>query len=112
VKYSHQIINDTSKLEVIWPYLWEKVESIETVRPSIYPKESPYVYYDIASAQNAYRQAYEDTMNEDISIREFLSYTRRLFLVSGIVDDDLDLSEMIRLFYDIGMYMEVNKDEV
>ena len=112
VKSSHKVVDDITKLKLIWPDIFEKANEMETVMPSIHRSNSKYAYVDKATALIALTRLYEDTIEGTITIKGFFRYLRRLFIVSGLVENDKDLNQNILEIYQFARYKEANKDEI
>ena len=108
-KYSHNVIKEKEDLIFIWPFLIEEVEKIESVMPTVYRLGSKYAYIDKETAIKSMHKAYEDVIKGDISVKWFLSWTRRLFIVSGLSIDDRAYHSKIIELYQFANYMEANK---
>ena len=88
VTSKHHIIKNSKQLDAIWPMIYEK-----------------------AKEEDALCRYYEDTVSGLESIKSFLGYVRRLFIVSGIVPYDSEFDKLIELYNDIGIYIEVNEND-
>lgn len=109
VKYSWQIIKSIADLKKIEPYIIKRVNDIENVLASL---SESYVYNDAKSAQTQTRVALDDALEGKLEVRGFMSYLRRLFIVSGLSVDDGSFSDEIQTMYDLANYLERNKDEM
>ena len=113
VKYSHQIIKDIETLELVIPFIMERASEMEDITPtySQYYLNDNYDYNDKSSALMALKRAVVDTIDGKNSLRGLLKYIRRLFLCSGMADNDNHFNELILLYYDIAMYVIANENE-
>ena len=109
VKYSQQRIKEIADLQFIWPFLVEEVEKIESVMPTVYRVGSKYAYIDKESAIKSMHTAYADVIQEVRTVKWFLNWLRRLFIVSGLSIDDQAYHKKIIELYEFANYMEANK---
>ena len=109
VKYSQQRIKEIADLQFIWPFLVEEVEKIESVMPTVYRVGSKYAYIDKESAIKSMPTAYADVIQEVRTVKWFLNWLRRLFIVSGLSIDDQAYHKKIIELYEFANYMEANK---
>ena len=109
VKYSQQRIKEIADLQFIWPFLVEEVEKIESVMPTVYRVGSKYDYIDKESAIKSMYTAYADVIQEVRTVKWFLNWLRRLFIVSGLSIDDQAYHKKIIELYEFANYMEANK---
>ncbi len=98
---------------MIWPLMLEQAEKEIEIPTSTYVGHyrDEYMYNTKESALKALNKYYEDTLSEIETLKAFLLYARRLFIVSGIVSSDREWYNLLKLYYDIGMYIEVNKND-
>ncbi len=113
VTSKHHIIKNSKQLDAIWPMIYEKAKEEVKIPTSTYVGHyrDEYLYHDRDTALNALCRYYEDTVNGLESIKSFLGYVRRLFIVSGIVPYDSEFDKLIELYNDIGIYIEVNEND-
>ncbi len=113
VTYSYHTVRNLKTLKTIWPLMLEQAEKEIEIPTATYVGHfrDEYMYNSKESAIKALTRYYEDTVKELESIKNFLNYARRLFIVSGIVNSDREYNDLIKLYYDIGMYIEVNKND-
>lgn len=111
VKSSYQTITKPAHLELIKDSILFEVRTIDAVLPTISPWEE-YVYNDAATALLATEKMLKHAINSKIKPRQFLRFLRRLFIVSGKVEDDSEFHIMLVEMYHLAKYKEENKDEM
>jgi len=113
VTYSYHTVRNIKTLKTIWPLMLEQAVKEIEIPTSTYVGHyrDEYMYNSKESALKALTRYYEDTVVELETIKSFMNYARRLFIVSGIVGSDREYNNLIKLYYDIGMYIEVNKND-
>ena len=130
VKYSYNIIRTLNDVNKVYPYFREEIaDRFDYMESNGYEiagyKERMfgYTYNDKTSALLIYERLYHDTMRgykendygvvltTAAMIKFFLQFTRRLFIVTGIVEDDKEWHIKVLEIYDYINYKEKNKNE-
>tara|TARA_R100000656_G_scaffold119447_1_gene93329 strand:+ start:1527 stop:1895 length:369 start_codon:yes stop_codon:yes gene_type:complete len=121
VRYNNSIRN-IKDLKLIWPYIKKEAGRIITeeinILPSVRRKGDPYGYINGEAAVIKLVRIYHATIahstdeNPTITIRDFLDFCRRLFIVSGLVLDDPTFYNFIEEKYKLATYLERNADEI
>jgi hypothetical protein len=106
------VVKTVEDLTLMKPYLIERVDSIETVLPTVTtPNDGDYAYISASSCKAAFRRALDDTIKEEIPIDKFLRYLRRIYIVSGLSSDDSGYGEDLKTIFDMAMYIKINEEE-
>ena len=116
VRYKKLTYND---VKLIWPFLKEDISIIITeekrILPSLAYVDTRFAYRDAETAISALNAFYEEVVEQkdDPSwVKSFIHFCRRLYIVSGIVEDDKNFDKKIIEMKELATYMERNKDEI
>ena len=116
VRYKKLTYNDVI---LIWPFLKEDINVIVTeekrILPSLAYVDTRFAYRDAETAISALNAFYEEVVeqkNDPSWVKSFIHFCRRLYIVSGIVEDDKNFDKKIIEMKELATYMERNKDEV
>ena len=115
-KLSYSVIKSKEDLKIIYPFLIEDIKGMKfsTVTSFIHG----YNYRNEYEALVVFRKLYKDCMKNYHSgkfptLRWVLSsWLRRVYLVSGFTPTDKDYNNRILELFQLGNYLEVNKDEI
>ena len=84
VTYSYHVVKTVEDLTLMKPYLIERVDSIETVLPTVTtPNDGDYAYISASSCKAAFRRALDDTIKEEIPI-EIIAAERNTLITCSI----------------------------
>ncbi len=113
VIYSHHVIKTTDDLKLIKEYLFDEIDTIDTIMPSVstYSALDNYLYRNVKEAKKAFRDAVNDTIDEKLTLDLFLRYLRRFYIVTGLAQDDKEVGSKMRNLFDMAMYLKINKEE-
>jgi len=113
VIYSHHVIKTTDDLKLIKEYLFDEIDIIDTIMPSVttYSALDNYLYRNVKEAKKAFRDAVNDAIDEKLTLDLFLRYLRRFYIVTGLAQDDKEVGSKMRNLFDMAMYLKINKEE-
>jgi len=113
VIYSHHVIKTTDDLKLIKEYLFDEIDAIDTIMPSVstYSVLDNYLYRNVKEAKKAFRDAVNDAIDEKLTLDLFLRYLRRFYIVTGLAQDDKEVGSKMRNLFDMAMYLKINKEE-
>jgi len=113
VIYSHHVIKTTDDLKLIKEYLFDEIDTIDTIMPSVstYSVLDNYLYRNVKEAKKAFRDAVNDAIDEKLTLDLFLRYLRRFYIVTGLAQDDKEVGSKMRNLFDMAMYLKINKEE-
>ncbi len=113
VIYSHHVIKTTDDLKLIKEYLFDEIDTIDTIMPSVstYSALDNYLYRNVKEAKKAFRDAVNDAIDEKLTLDLFLRYLRRFYIVTGLAQDDKEVGSKMRNLFDMAMYLKINKEE-
>lgn len=108
-----RIIKSVSDLTLIYPYLIEDIDKhVTSVIPSVViESQEDYSYIDSNSCKKALKKALDDTISHNMKLVDFLRFLRRIYIVSGIAEDDRQVYDRLKVLYEVAMYIDKNKQE-
>ena len=115
VKYKKVSLKE---LKAIWPYiqieLKDIIESGEHILPSLGGALDKYSYVDAVTAETSAARYYQDGVlsKEPYLVKNYMGWLRRLFIVSGVVEDDREMLKLILNMKHKAAYLRRNKDEI
>ncbi len=112
VKYSHQIIRTPTHIKLISPIMGEEISTIEHILPTIVSKSALYPYTDGDSLRAAFERATQDAISGRYPVRDWLRFTKRIYICAGKAKDDSDFNTKILEMKQLANYIEANKNEI
>ena len=116
VRYKKLTYNDVI---LIWPTLKEditiNITEEKKILPSLAYVDTRFAYRDAKTAVSALNAFYEEVVKQkdDPSwVKSCIHFCRRLYIVSGLVEDVKHVDKKIIEMKELATYMERNKDEV
>ena len=113
VIYSHNIIKTIDDLILIREYLFDEIDTIESIMPTVsdYSALDDYLYRNVKEAKIAFRNVVNDTIDEKLTLDLFFRFLRRFYIVSGLAQDDKEVGSKMRNLFEMAMYLKINKEE-
>lgn len=109
VKYN---IKTPADIEMIYPFLLEKVMTVKHVLPTTISRGGRYPYRNKEEMIDSFIQASNDAINRIYAVESYIHYVRRIFIASSLSPSNSKFYLEIAELKQLAEYIEVNKNEV
>ncbi len=90
----------------------EEILTINHILPTLVSKYAAYPYLDGKSLKAAFKRATQDAIDGEYSVRDWLRFTKRIYICAGKAKDDSDFNTKILEMKQLANYIEANKNEI
>jgi len=109
VKYN---IKTPADIEMIYPFLLEKVMTVEHILPTTRSRVGKYGYRNREEMIASFILASTDAINHIYTIESYIQYVRRIFIASSLSPSNSKFYLEIEELKQLAEYIEANKNEV
>ncbi len=99
-------------IELIYPFLLERINEVEHILPTSRIRWSGHPYRNAETMRPAFVKASTDAIDGKITVKDYINYVRIIFISSSLSPSDSEFYSEIKEKRQLAEYIEANKNEV
>ena len=105
-------IKTPADIEMIYPFLLEKVMTVKHILPTTISRRGRYPYRNKDGMITSFKLASTDAIDGNWDVESYIHYVRRIFIASSLSPSNSKFYLEIAELKQLAEYIEANKNEV